>query len=372
MNNDALHILIMSSWYPTRKDPYLGNFVERFAEAISEKYRVTVLHVQSDEDCTDVELFETNEGNLRTLILYYPKTKKLFRKWKIQKKLLQLGLEQITNVDVIFGHVLFPRVNQFIQAKKYFQCPLLVMEHGSYFRSNYPLEKVQKWWLKHYTKGVDHLVACSPVLQQDLQRFFPKMNIGVLPNIIDETFFQLRNTPIGNQKFVHISTLDPLTKHPELLLHAFVSILKKYPETKLSIISDQPTHHLKELAYQLEIIHAVEFSGPFTSIEIGNELRSHDALILSSSYETFGIVIAESWLCGTPVISTKVGIAVALKDQQGISIEESNVESVITAWMQFIEGGVQWDSEKIRESGLMYTKGKVLGELEKEIRRLAN
>lgn len=372
MKNDALHILIMSSWYPTRKDAYLGNFVERFAEAISEKNRVTILHLQSDENCKDVEIEETNTGQLRTLIIYYPKTKKLFRKWKIQKRLLQIGLNQISDVDVVFGHVLFPRVNQFILAKKHFQCPLLVLEHGSYFRSSYPLGKVQKWWLKHYTKGVDRLLACSPVLQQDLQQFFPKMNIGILPNIIDETFFQLRNKEIGNQHFVHISTLDPLTKHPELILHALESILKSHPNVKLSILSDQPTHHLKELAYQLKIMHAVEFNGPFTSMEIGNELRSHDALILSSSYETFGIVIAESWLCGTPVISTPVGIAKNLAIDAGIQISSATVDAILAAWLLFIDIKKDWDTTAIRQHGIAFTKTEVMKKLNSELMKLTN
>lgn len=43
--------------------------------------------------------------------------------------------------------------------------------------------------------------------------------------------------------------------------------------------------------------------------DVGNVLSAFDRLVLCSKHEGFGLVIAEAWLAGVPVISTPVGIA---------------------------------------------------------------
>ena len=43
MAEESKHILILSSWYPSEEHPFLGNFVERQAELLGSKYKVTVI-----------------------------------------------------------------------------------------------------------------------------------------------------------------------------------------------------------------------------------------------------------------------------------------------------------------------------------------
>lgn len=42
--------------------------------------------------------------------------------------------------------------------------------------------------------------------------------------------------------------------------------------------------------------------------DVGNVLHAFDRLVLTSKHEGFGLVIAEAWMAGVPVISTRVGI----------------------------------------------------------------
>jgi len=43
-----LHILFLSSWYPSHVSPSNGDFIQRHAEAIATKHNVTVIYVTTD------------------------------------------------------------------------------------------------------------------------------------------------------------------------------------------------------------------------------------------------------------------------------------------------------------------------------------
>jgi hypothetical protein len=73
------HIMLISSWYPNRLDPYNGDFVQRHAIAISQLNKVSVVHVEGDPNIKEWQL-ETNQinDNLLEHIYYFPKSNTAF------------------------------------------------------------------------------------------------------------------------------------------------------------------------------------------------------------------------------------------------------------------------------------------------------
>ena len=53
----------------------------------------------------------------------------------------------------------------------------------------------------------------------------------------------------------------------------------------------------------------LRWTGELTPQEVANEMHHADALVLSSRYETYGIILAEALAAGLPILSTPVGIA---------------------------------------------------------------
>ena len=55
--NSELHVLFLCGWYPSRVSPTNGDFIERHAEAVSQKHKVSILHIITDINLAqDIEI----------------------------------------------------------------------------------------------------------------------------------------------------------------------------------------------------------------------------------------------------------------------------------------------------------------------------
>lgn len=358
----------MSSWYPSRADLYSGNFVERFARLLSTDYDVTVLFSRS-ENRNDIEMVET-KGDFRTIVVYHPGKKDLPAKMRMQRKAAKTGFQKITKpVDLIFAHISWPKGMQFIQAKKHFGAPLLLLEHGSYYRPDQTMPFFQKMLVRKCLKAADATAAVSDVLKADILRQFPNLEIEVIPNPVNDAVFHPQSVS-SEKKLIHISTLDKKTKHPEKILEAIRILKNQSIFVPLHIVSDQPFQQLQLLCKQLEIEELVTFAGSLSEQEISAELNKSLALVVSSSYETFGIVIAEAWLCGKPVISTSVGIASQLDKKAGIQAA-GTPQAIADGIRELLSHPERFDEKTLVQFGKPFSFENVRDLLNKKIKKLA-
>ncbi|MCK5637765.1 MAG: hypothetical protein KAH67_03580, partial [Flavobacteriaceae bacterium] len=70
MTKKKLHILFLNSWYPSKVLPNNGDFIQRHAEAVALKHRVTAIHVITDQNITKNTIEDSNLNGVRTLIAY--------------------------------------------------------------------------------------------------------------------------------------------------------------------------------------------------------------------------------------------------------------------------------------------------------------
>lgn len=369
-----LHILFLSSWYPTESKPFLGNFVKRHIELVSKNHFVTVLDLQSDNLVSSTQITQTSIENLTEIIVKYPKGSNPIKKWLNAKKAFKVGVESIKNVDIIHGNVILSKGLQFVWAKKYFQKPLVVTEHASYFSK----EKVKSWnWrekliLKSVIKNTTVFTAVSVFLRNEIQLSFSDLKIEILPNVIDDSVFTLKEKSQNSTiKFIHVSTLDERYKNVSGIIEA-CAILKKQGKTnfELEIISDENFEALQKKVVKLSLENIIAFSGPLQPAAIAEKMQFSDALILFSNYETFSCVIAESWATGTPVISTNVGIANHLEDNLGIQVSKNDTASLVSAMTKFLDQKVSFNSIELKNASLEYSSSQVLKSIE-EIYSLA-
>jgi len=132
---------------------------------------------------------------------------------------------------------------------------------------------------------------------------------------------------------VHVSRLVP-QKNQSLLLHAFK---QSGIAAKLVIVGKgKDERKLKELSKELGISDRVVFVGQKTNPYPW--MKHANLFILSSRIEGFGMVLAESLICGTPVVSTdcQAGVRDVLIEEQAEFIagmdKASLAEKIRQAW----------------------------------------
>lgn len=366
MENSNRHILVMSSWYPSRIDPHVGNFVQRFAELLVNDYTVSVIHTVADKNCSTIEVSDQLIAGVRTVIIYFPEKKWKIGRWLQRRKALARGFRLIEDVDLVFGHVLLPQGLQFIGAKNYYNCPLVVLEHGSYFRKEKrkSFNRIQRTILKRTSRNIQQLLAVSPVLSEDMKAVFPTTNIGIVPNFIAPSLFIPNEQKTASyNKFIHISTLDEQTKNTRLLFEGFLSAVKQNASLQLTVISDQSTAVWENWVSTNGIAAHVRFLGPCSWEEVAQEMQQHDALIATSNYESFGIVFAEAWSVGLPVLATSVGIATNIPDFLGRNIPQNDPAALSKLLLSFAAKEYEFDPEKISAYAKQYDAKKVLNQL---------
>lgn len=366
MKADKKHILLLSSWYPNRTSPFLGNFVQRQAQLLSKKFQVTVLYTVAEKKLQETDIIIHEKDSLKEILVYHPKGNNFISRRKEQDKAFEKGLELIRDVDLIHAHVILPKGYLFIRAKKKFDCPLIVTEHASYYR----LEKRKKWTLKEKfilvktKKHIDQLVSVSEFLKKDLAMYFDKMEIQVIPNPTDtELFVPITKLPLSTKHFLHISTLDNETKNPKGIVDAVGLLVDKhYHDFEMTIVSDEDYTELNEYVHEKKLESFIHFYGPFTPAELVPVYQNCDAFILFSDYETFSIVLTEAWACGIPTITTPVGIGDALPHELGIQVKLNDPLSLAMA-MEKIMNGHTFDPEVIRKHALQFSDEQVLKQL---------
>lgn len=357
MRTSEKHILVLSSWYPSRKNPFLGNFVQRQAQLVAESVPVTVVHVVPDQAIKSVEIETNKTANLTEHIGYYPDHKwrliRLLRERALFKKLLL----QIENPTLIHAHVCLPKGYLFLRAKNFFKRPLIITEHGSYFQPT----KQSTWSLSMHFLMIrlmthtEQFIAVSDVLKDDMKRIITSKEIEVIPNPVNTQLFVPMNESHDAINFLHVSTLDDRVKNISGILEAFDQFSSMgHLTAKLTIVSDEPFEHWQRLCHIKYPNSDICFVGPLTEEEIVPYFQSCSAFILNSRYETFSIVLAEAFSCGKPVISTPVGIAKNLSSEFGLQIEIDSVASLVSAMDKFISVKNQFDPMAIRAYALKF------------------
>lgn len=361
------HILIMSSWFPNRLDAFVGNFVQRFAQLLTAEYQVSVIHTLGDPSCSRIEKEIDESDGVFTVRIYHPVSKNKLMHWYWQRKALNTAFNEVEEVDLLFAHVILNRGLQFVRAKRFYHCPLIVMEHASYYRKEISdkFSKLQRGIIKRTSLHINELLACSAFLQEDMKAIFPTTKSTVLPNFVDtELFFPNESKTKGFRRFLHVSTLDESVKDPETLLNGVALAVKAgCSDLQLTVISDQPSDKWQSLAHALGIADKVTFAGPMNWSEIAEQMRQHDAFLLTSSYETFSIVLAEAWLTGLPTITTPVGIGKDLDPSLGVQIPIGDPEALAKVLQQLMDNSYEFDTSVIREKGLEYSEDKVIAQL---------
>jgi L-malate glycosyltransferase len=245
----------------------------------------------------------------QTPVLPFLKTLNHRRRDALLKKLSDKYFQKYGKPDICHVHGFYCGYEA-VRLKKTMEIPYVVTEHYSVFARDLLNKNEKKRALRVYMESAAR-IAVSEDFSQLLAGEFG-LKFQYIPNIVHtDRFFpkeQCKDKKVF--RFLNVGSLDS-NKNQQMILHAFSRL--KNTNSILTIAGcGNKYHELKKLAMKLGIENRTEFVGYLNHQELPALYQSADALVVSSQYETFGIVIIEAMSCGLPVISTPVGVAVSL------------------------------------------------------------
>jgi glycosyltransferase involved in cell wall biosynthesis len=315
----SLHILFLSSWYPNKYEPTNGNFVEVHAQAVATKHQVTCVHVKLSFDVKTTIREERINGEVKNIIIYLPKSKNPLRNFFKKLRVYKKETEKI-NFDLIHANVLFPIAPIAYLLKRKYKKPLVCTEHWTIFQQK-ESPKYIEWFYKLFAGKMDMLLPVSQSLKNILKSKNISGNYHVVGNVVSpDLFFPKKNNP-DLFTITHISTFRDDHKNISGILRTAKRLSETNKNIVLQIIGDGDLNKLNELIESIGIEKRyLQVEGTKTPKEIAEILQNSDVYLSFSNYETFGIVMIESLLCGTPVISTNTGILPELEPDTSFQI----------------------------------------------------
>lgn len=371
-----MKILFISSWYPTPSNPNFGIFVKEHAHAIQTTEAEIMVFAIINERSNS--FFKINirdyldESGIRTIeVILSTRFKDIvYHLIPLQNRIAYLIFKKhIASTflpDIIHSNVVFPAgmIGDFISRK--IRKPHIITEHWSRIAGI-----LQKPFLSFIAKKVYRntlrILPVSDFLKNSMVDMMPFLNsekFQIIPNVISSETFTYKKKEINNDeiKFCAIATwaIKKIPdKKPELFIEALARIQQKTGKKIIltMIGGGDRVVELKQLCEKQP--YKTKFLGYQQKEQIVNVLQDSDYFVHASTIETFGVVIVEALMTGTPVICSNVGaLPELINETNGILCKNTK-----DGWMEGIEKAIskKFNHEYIAKNSLNVYDAKSIG-----------
>ena len=353
-----MHILIIpSEKFMTKNTPLGGIFQWHQAKALANNgFQVGIISVA---EIGPKMLFQKNIYNKFEMLdnipilrnykvsLIPPRYKSIKQNiddnYKILKKLLDIYIKKYGKPDIVHAHNFHYAGILAQKIKENYKIPYLVTEHSTSYARGLIKDELLPFIVNSLINA-SVVTAVSKPFTKVLQQKLHQKNIYVLANIVENSFFQLdKNIKYKKFTFINVASLDDKKNH-KLLLNSF-AVSFKNKNVNLNIAGEGTLlEELKELSIMLKIDKQVKFLGRLSQKDVKIEMSKSHAFVLSSNYETFGVVLIEAMACGIPVIATKCGGPEDIVNQSnGILVEKDNKAALSDAMIKMKKNIQEYD-----------------------------
>ena len=324
-----MKVLFLTPWYPSEKDAMLGLFVQKHVEAVrAQGVDVRVIFSRGWID--------------------------LCRQWRALKR--EWGLPDVVQLNVIQKQGLLA-----LWLKKKYKIPYVIVEHFTGYLPENKSVAESRWhiaFMKRICREAEVVMPVSEQLGKAMQSLgFQAKRWEIIDNIVDDFFF---DTATKIDKKTNIKTLLNITcfdephKNVKGLLRAAKALSEKRQDWRLVLVGTGVDYReVRAYADTLNIpAGLVVWTGELTPGEVAEWMHKSDAFVLSSRYETYGVVLAEAVAAGIPIVSTPVGIA---EDVADIIVPQEIAQGDAKRFADYMET-VLWNSELISKNNKKVSK----------------
>ncbi|WP_111495785.1 glycosyltransferase [Marinobacter bohaiensis] len=321
--NSEMHILLLPSWYPKAPDDVGGVFFRDQALALQDYgHRVGViapsmrsLRTLNKLATPKLSACENDSGLLtyrKELLAALPRVP--YGNYYLFKKAARALLRQYINdngkPDILHAHAAIFAGAAGAELSDEFNIPLVLTEHSTGFaRLAY-----SAWQLNLAEKAVRRAVACiavSPSLAELLSKHFSliEQSWKWIPNVVADRFKapEKRKRMERPIRFLNLALMTE-KKGQFDLLEAFGELNRTGLDVELWLAGDGPIRSgLEQMVVKVGLQEKVRFLGLVAPEDVPALLNEVDVMVVSSHYETFGVVAAEALMAGLPVVATRCG-----------------------------------------------------------------
>lgn len=343
-------ILWLCSWYPSPRDPFNGDFIQRHARAAALYHDIHVLYVAGEEDIAlqqpEISLTETN--GLTEEIIRFPRKKgwmgkaKAHWQWRhLYKQAIRRYISANGKPDWVHVHVPMKAGLMALWMKRVYGVPYLVTEHWGIYNTvvadhYHTQSRLFRLYTKKIVKGAAGLISVSRFLGEGMQRLVAPRPFTIVPNTVDTRYFCFREMTHDRFRFLHVSNMVPL-KNVEGILRAFRQLLKTYPQAELTLVGNRDTLAISYAATLGLAPPSVTFHGEISNAGVAAQMQASDALVLFSDMENSPCVIGEALCCGLPVIATRTGgIPELVNEANGKLVPVRDEQGLVAAMEQMM------------------------------------
>ena len=321
-------VLFLTPWYPSDKDAMSGLFVQKHVEAVrAQGCDVRIIHSQGWRDT--------------------------WHQWRALKR--EGWIPDIVQLNVIQKQGLLA-----LWLKQKLHIPYIIVEHWSgYLPENGAFQKMAKIKRDLYQRiaqEAEIVLTVSRPLQEAMKACcIHAKRWGTIDNVVDDFFFEstehrTQSTDRITQKMLlHVSCFDEKAKNVKGLLRAAKMLSEKRQDWTLKLIGTGVDYtEVRAYAERLDIPEGcLEWTGELTPRQVADAMHEADALVLSSRYETYGVVLAEAVAAGLPILSTPVGIA---EECGALIVPQEIAQHKAGTFAQFMES-ILFKGERLKVKG---------------------
>lgn len=312
-------MLVLPSWYPTRRYPMGGIFCQEQARATEREGTCRALVLFVDRVPVREWFRERSRPGLRAeegLKVYRTQMPRLPGIWPLlyvpwavlsALRVRRLGYR----FDLVHAHVALPAGLAGAFMKRLFRVPLVLTEHTGPF-SMLMRDPAARVASRVAFRAANRVIAVSNALRAQILAY-PQLRrrIDVLPNLVNVEDFAVAPQPRSEDapfRLLFVGEMETSIKGVDYLLGAVSLLRKKGAALRVDLVGQgRNRRDYEALARRLEVVDICQFHDVKPHAEIARLMAQADLFVLPSLAETFGVVLVEALAAGTPVMSTRCG-----------------------------------------------------------------
>lgn len=311
--------------------------------------------IQKEKFKTEHEIFEQSMPEFR---VFFRKSSSgvinVIRTMRAFRKGVKAYVEKYGVPELIHGNIFTRTAVASCRIARKLGIPFVVSEHWSrYYPENFSYTGfLRKLMTRRTARNAKAVIVPSVTLKTAMNNAGIRGNFQIVPNVIDTNLFIPVDRKSAEKKhIVHVSCFEDKSKNISGLLNSIKQLLNYRNDFILDLIgTGQDEEKIKNLASQMLLDDVTRFHGLLEGEDLHAVMSKADCLVLSSRYETFGIVVYESLSCGVPVVVTDVaGFGSIIDSELGIVVKPADDEALAKAMNDLLENSSGYDRVVMRD-----------------------